>query len=805
MFKAQTRIIGIVTILFFFFALQAKGQGRQNVKGRVVELETQVSVPGALVKLMQRDSVKLKTSTDDKGYFEFKEIVPGKYTLNVTQTGFSLRTIDILVTSGKEVVLNIELEETISEITEVEVLAYKRGEVNNEMALVSSKSFSVEETERFAGSRGDPARMASNFAGVQGADDSRNDIVVRGNSPLGVIYRVEGVDIPNPNHFAISGSTGGPVSILNNKTMGNSDFFTGAFPAEYGNSISAVFDIKLRPGNSSKHEFTGQFGVLGTELMAEGPIDKERRSSYLAVYRYSTLSIFQAMGLSLGTDAVPKYQDYCFNLKFPTKKGGLWTVFSLGGNSGIDIMISDQKEVSNEFYGDDDRDQYFRTRMAVVGTSYSKTIKENTYLKFTLSANHEQQRAEHDFIIRHVDADSLWVVDSIYPLMRYVYNLNRYSTALSINHKFTKHHIIKFGFNFDFRTYDLLDSALEATHTRFVERWDYTGTGFQFQPYFQYKWKPSDKLAITAGVHSNYFSVSNSLSLIEPRAGLRYQVNAKHTLSLGGGLHSQTQPQYVYFYQLLDSTGKPYLHNKNMDMTRSWHAIAGHDWSIGAAFKIKTEIYYQYLFDIPVETSASAFSLNNMGSGFARFFPDTLMNTGTATNKGIELTIEKFFNQKFFVLFTASVFDAKYKGSDGIERNTDFNGRYAVNVLGGYEFKTGKKTTMSLGSKITSAGGRWYGYVDTAASNYFNELIYKSENYNTRQFRPYFRADLKINFRINGKKVSHEIALDLVNLLNTKNILNLSYAPNPLNPTADPIRENYQLGFLPIFYYKIDF
>lgn len=797
----------LCTIFFLATTVTVFAQGNQTIKGTVMELETQSTIPGAIVSIVGDSTKESRTTTNDDGFFKITNVTVGKKSIKITAIGFPDKIVDVEVTSGKEVVLKIELEESANEIAEVEIIAIKRGEVNNEMATVSARTFNVEETNRYAGSRGDPARMASNFAGVQGADDSRNDIVVRGNSPLGVIYRLEGVDVPNPNHFAISGSAGGPVSILNNKVLGNSDFFTSAFPAEYGNSNSAVFDLKLRPGNTEKHEFTFQFGFLGTELAAEGPINKEKRSSYLAVYRYSTLSIFKALGISIGTDAVPSYQDYCFNLRFPTKKGGLWSIYSMGGNSAIDIMISEQKDASStEFYGEGDRDQHFNANMALLGVSYAKTIKERTFLKWTVSGNHDMQKSQHNFIIRHIEpSDSTWVLDSIYPLLRYQFKTNRISTALSANHKISKNHTIKSGINFDYYMYNMQDSALNILHTDFTTRWDYVGSGFQVQPYVQYKWRPNDKFTMTLGIHANYFSVSKSLSPAEPRFGMKYKASDKHTLSVGAGLHSQTQPAYTYFYQIYDTAGKAIIHNRNMDLTKSIHAVVGHDWAVGATFRIKTEVYYQYLYNVPVEIKSSAFSLTNQGSGFARFFPDSLQNTGTGENMGIEFTLEKFFNKKFFMLITASIFDAKYKGSDGVERNTDFNGKYAVNLLGGYEFKTGKKTTMSLGSKITTAGGRWYGVVDTAASVLSNDLIYENATYNTKQFKAYFRLDFKINFKINAKRVTHEFALDLVNLLNTKNILNLSYAKNPLDPTAEPYRENYQLGFLPLFYYKIDF
>jgi len=793
--------------LLLFVALVINAQPVQTIRGKIMDKETHATLPGANVILIDDTTTFIGVSTDEDGNFRLENIKVGKHSLKISYIGYNDRIIDVTVTSAKEVILNIELEESAIAMDEFVITATKRGEVNNEMALVSSRTFDVSETERYAGSRGDPARMASNFAGVQGADDSRNDIVVRGNSPLGVLYRVEGFDIPNPNHFAVAGSTGGPVSILNNKILSNSDFFTSAFPSEYGNSTAAVFDLKLRNGNNEKHEFAGQLGFLGTELAAEGPLSKDHRASYLAVYRYSTLSIFQALGLNIGTDAVPKYQDVAFKLNFPTKKNGNFAVFAMGGKSAIDIMISEQEKPATDFYGDDDRDQHFQTRMGIGGVTYTKTVGDNTLMKTGVAMTHERQNSQHDYIIRHIDyADTSWVLDSLYPLQRYQFQINKISGNISFNTKLNKNHVIKYGVNAHQLSFSFQDSALTYDHSMFKDRWDYNGTGILAQAYIQWKWKPSEIFTVTTGLHNQYFSVSNSISIAEPRIGIKYALNEKQSINLGAGIHSQTQPYYTYFYQQYDSTSEQYImHNQKMDFTKSFHSVIGYDYAINATTRLKAETYFQYLYKVPVEVAPSAFSLSNMGSGFARFFPDKLQNTGTGTNMGVELTLEKFFNKSFFFLFTASLFDAKYKGSDGIERNTDYNGQYATNLLVGKEFKTGDKSTLSLGTKITVAGGKWYGYVDTAASNFQNELVFLDSAYNTRQFHPYFRADFKINFKINAKKVTHEFALDLVNVFGIKNILGLSYSPDPLNPTGDPIRENYQLGFLPLFYYRIDF
>src|SRR5690554_5231210 len=789
------------------------GQITQTLKGSVIDAELQFPLVGARLTLISTDSsVVLNSASDSYGLYYFNEVPIGKYSLVASYTSYLRTEQTVEINSGKESVVNVELHEDIMTAEEVRVVGRKQGEVNNEMATVSARQFSVEETNRYAGSRGDPARMASNFAGVQGADDSRNDIDVRGNSPIGLLWKVEGVDMPNPNHFATSGSTGGPVAILNNKILANSDFFMSAFPADYGNSISAVFDLKLRNGNTDRHEFTGQFGFLGTEVMAEGPISREKRSSYLVMARYSTLSIFQAMNIRIGTDAVPTYGDGAFKLNFPLKNGGHIGVFGIGGASTIDIMISEQKEFTEEAFGEGDRDQYFRTSMAIAGVTYKQPLSQKTFFRATVAQSYDNQNSHHNFLIRGVDTlysdgtpSYQFRTDSIYPLMGYVFETYKTSLYASVNHKFNKNHILRAGINLDGYYIAMNDTALDVTHSYFQQRFDYKGFSGMVQPFLQYKWKVNDKMDFTAGLHSQYFSLSNSWSYAEPRLGWQYNMNGGHILTAGAGMHSQSQPLYQYTYLQPDEVGDLKAINKNMDFIRSIHNAIGYQKNFKNALSVKGEVYYQYLYNIPVEITPTAFSMINQGAGFQRFYPTKLVNEGTGQNYGVEVTVQKHFDKSFFFLVTGSLFQAKYKGSDGIERDTDFNGNYAANALVGKEFKINAKSMISAGLKFTAAGGRRYGYVDVEQSEIQHELVYKDSLFNTRQFKDYFRLDLKITYRYNAKKVTHEIGLDLVNILNTKNILALSYAPSLTDPSKEPIAERYQLGFLPIFYYKIDF
>jgi hypothetical protein len=802
--------------------LGALAQPTQRVRGKVFDSETNYGLEFAKIILLKSDSIRLGIATTDSlGQFNFDGVIVGKHQLEVYVSSYETKLVTIEVNSGKECIVQIPMSERIIEKEEVIIRARKKGEVLNEMALISAQQFSVEETNRYPGSRMDPARMASNFAGVQGSDDSRNDIIVRGNSPLGVVYRVEGINIPNPSHFAISGSSGGPVSILNNKILGNSDFFMSAFPAEFGNSTSGVFDLKLRNGNNNQHEFTGQFGIFGTEMLAEGPLNKAKTATYLVMGRYSTLSIFQKFGIQIGTDAVPVYGDAAFKLNWLLKKGGQLSLWGMGGKSAINIEISKQTAYSKEFYGEGDRDQKFGTQMGVSGLTYKRSLNEKTFINATLSFSAEEQRSRHIYLHRSLQVngqDTLIRVDSSYNLMGYSFKTFKTGGYFAVNHKLSKKHLIKAGISLDLFNFNNIDSVLADINIRnqFITRWNYIGSAVMIQPFVQWKYKFSDQMELTAGIHAQYFSQGNRISPIEPRVGWKYKLQNNQAVFAGAGLHSQAQPYYTYSYAKHGGTTEQDMQNYNMAFTKSWHSGIGYEKSFKSNLNFKTEAYYQYLYNIPVTISPTAFSMVNSGSGFSRIFPDTtLVNEGIGYNYGIETTLQKYFDKSFFFLFSGSIYDSKYRGSDLIWRNTSYKGAnisdkidlsYVWNVLIGKEFSIGSKHTIGLGTKLTQAGGRRYGYVDLTQTNKLKEIIFKDSLFNDRVFPNYFRMDLKISWKMNAKNITHEIGLDLVNLLNTRNLLNLAYAP-PLDPAdhSEPIAEKTQLGFLPIFYYKADF
>ena len=797
----------------------------QTVKGRITDKESKTSLPGAIVRLASDSTFKLASQTDDEGYFRLENIPIGRRDFMISYIGYKTITIpDVTVSSGKEVVLTIELEEAIQETEEVVITNTDKSGTLNEMSTVSSRMFRVEETERYPGSRQDPARMAANFAGVQGSNDTRNDIVVRGNSPSALLWRLEEVDIPNPNHFSVAGSMGGPVSVINNKYLGASDFMTGAFPAMYGNANGGVFDVRMRNGNADKYENTFQFGLLGTELTSEGPLKRSSRASYLVTYRYSTLEMLQGLNINLGTNAVPKYQDAGFKINLPTKKAGTFSIWGIGGMSSIDIVVSKFKDFSeiNESYGEKNRDQYFRTSMGVVGLSHLYNVNKKTYIKTILAQNGNTTASHHDLVIRNSNGAPEEPYTNI---LQYDQKEARTTLAFYANTKLNARHSYKVGFFVSNIYNDLFDKVRivgtqDSTpdmvgNLNYKIRLNEVTTYQLVQPYLQWRFKMRENLVLSTGVYSQWLSLNNAF-VVEPRAGVRWEMKPRHSLSFGYGLHSQMQSTYIYFTRpdtlVQNGIKTPNVNkeeaNKNLGFSRSQHFVLGYDFNVNKEFRIKLETYYQNLWNIPVYAIPSGVSLVNQGATFTRFFPlYSMENKGTGQNYGIELTVEKFFSKHYFFLWSTSLFDSKYTGSNGKTYDTDFNGNYVTNLLAGLEYGLGKskKNTLSFGTKLTYAGGRRYSPADVAASSKIYELVPLESGINSLQFPNYFRFDFRIAYKVNNKKVTHEIALDLVNVLNTKNVLALSFSPDPKNPTADPLRKNYQLGRLPLFYYKIDF
>lgn len=781
------------TLLLLTFFLDAYSQqATQTIRGTIVDKQSQLPLIGAKIIIVNSEPTK-GAITDAQGKFTISEVVPGRYDLKAEMIGYKEITLaNIIVTTGKEIVLEVALEEKVTAISEVSVKA-KRNTMNNTLTTVSGRAFTMEEVNRYAGGRSDPARMAANFAGVSSPDDSRNDLIIRGNSPIGVLYRIEGLNIPNPNHFSTVGTTGGPVSAINTNLLRNSDFMTSAFPAEYGNANAGIFDLGLRNGNAEKREHTFQIGALtGLELNTEGPIRKEKGSSYLLGYRYAFTGVAQAIGLPIGTAATPFYQDLTFKINGGMTKLGRFTLFGMGGKSHIDFLHTELD--STDLFADPSKDSYFTSDIALLGLKHFIRVNDKAYFNTVIGGTY----AGSNYLQDSISVSNLAARTIENKTTRVNYSLNT-----SFNSKINTHLFLKAGVLAELLYVDLYYRNRENT-ADWIQIWDQVNQTALIQGYVHAKYSVNDQLTLNLGLHAQYLALNSSNSL-EPRVGIKYLLTKNSTINLGYGMHSQMQPSDLYFYQYPDANGQLQLTNKNLEFTRSQHFVLGYELAFFKDWRFKAELYYQHLYNVPIERFSSSFSMLNAGASFYPTENGDLINEGKGRNYGLEVTIEKSFSKGYYALITGSFYESKYTGSDGVERNTAFNGKFVYNVLAGKEVKVGKakRHALTFDVKMTHAGGRFYTPVDLVSSQLAQQQILMSDDFAfSKRYSNFFRLDVKVGFTLNSAKykLAQSLIFDIQNITNNKNIFAERY-----NPINNSINTAYQIGFFPNFVYKIQF
>ncbi len=759
---------------------------RQTVKGIVLDKKIQEPLPGTTIRIETGDTM-LQVITDTTGRFRIEQVPIGRHSIVAIRLGYKvlIRT-DIAVQSGKETDITMEMEEQLIASQEV-VVSGKSEQVKplNPFAVNSARSFSVEETQRYAAAANDPARMASAYAGVAVPGDDNNTIVIRGNAPNGLLWRLEGIDIPNPNHFSNAGSTGGAISVLSAQVLGESDFFTGAFPAEYGNALSGVFDLKLRKGNTERQEYTFQAGLLGLEAAMEGPLHAGRqKGSFLFNYRFSSLYLLSKMGIEIG-DVKTKFQDFSFNTWVAAGKFGELSFFCIAGISAEKLPGQPDSVVWRR-RPDQRFNSLFRADMGVLGLSHHK-IWGNTHWKQVLawSGGNNIDRFE-----RYRDDYTLQPISIVEHRQKRL----TYSSVLS--HKFSVRHFIRGGFYATSHHVQLAQSIFNPVIDRSVETINWKGETATLDAFFQWQYRPIDQLTFNTGIHT-FFLLLNGKQSIEPRASVKYTFKSGQSLGFSYGLHAQMQPIGVYFSE--DSTGMRL--NPNLDLTKSQHFVASYHLKLDRFWQLKTELYYQGLYQVPVSaTFENSYSILNEIDGFPGA---ALINAGRGHNYGLECSLEHPLATGFYLLFSASLYQSKYHGSDGKWRNTRYNGNLLGNFVCGKEWNRKRKNrqrSIALNLKVTYFGGLREAPVDVAASGQIGFTVRDYDHDFEFQLPAYFRIDP--GFRIK-RHYAHATATFFIDIQNATNRLNVrSSFYHPLSKAVD---FNYQEGLIPIIGYKMEF
>ncbi|MEL6923955.1 MAG: TonB-dependent receptor, partial [Bacteroidota bacterium] len=709
-----------------------------------------------------------------------------RHQLQVQFLGFeTLIVSELLVESGKENVQEILLTEGSEALSEVVV----KGDRSTYKTHIPSsiETITVEETLRFPATFYDPARLATTFAGVASANDQANNIVVRGNSPNSLKWRLEGVEIVNPNHTSNAGTfsdrptqAGGGVNILSSQLLGTSSFLTGAYPAEYGNALGGILDMNLRRGNDEQHEFVAQVGLIGLELAAEGPFSKNSDASYLINYRYSTIGLLSAMGVPLGDEEI-NFQDLAFNVNVPTAGGGRFTIFGMGGASE-NTFEADRDSSNWEFYKDR-FDIRFRSRMGALGATLTQPMGEATVWRTALAASalrttRVAERLNNSLTPELIDDDGI--------------TQRKYSLSSYIQHKFSKRSRLNVGVMLTSLS-DELDYQTEGLGQ--VVAGD--DGGLLLEPSVRWQYQLSNRVELNLGARYLYYGF-NGTSSFEPRASLAYQLNSQQRLSFSYGLLGQLQLPQIYFTQVGGE-----LVNKDLGFTKSHQFVLAWQHQLRKQGRIKAELYYQSLFDVPVlANGSSSFSALNVLDDFVF---EALANEGTGRNYGVELSWQKYLTDDFYFLANGTFYESKYTGSDGVERDTRFNGNYIFNATAGKEWKwdkTEKNRGVILGvnARLAYLGGFRDTPIDEAASRAAQRTVFLTDEAFSVQLDDFFKMDLRVYWKRNKRNRNTMLALDIQNATNAQNIAYSFY-----DPLQSAVVEKFQLGLIPILSYRVEF
>lgn len=769
-------------LIFFLFGTVALSKAQtiqQTIRGQVFDKISKKTLTGATVTVL---STSLGNTTDDKGHFRIANVSPGRYTLKISFLGYEETQIpEVVVNAGKEVVLEVGLQESVLNLLEVNILPERSGLINP----VSNRTFTIEEVQRFPGNYNDPARLVTSYPGVANTNDQANNLTIRGNSPNGMLWRLEGVDIVNPNHLSNAGTVsdrpmqnGGGVNILSMQLLGNSQFLTGAFQPGYGNALAGVMDMRLRKGNNEHAEFTTQASLIGIDLAAEGPLSKHKNASFLVNYRYSFTGLLGLMGIKFGDEDIA-FQDLSFNFSLPTKNAGNFTVFGFGGTSRN--VFEAQRDKSKWQFEKDRFDIEYRSRMGAGGLTHELSLGKRAYLRTVaaLSMREDKRTAqeldENLKPILGVQGDDL--------------TYRKLSLSSTFIQKWSRRQQINIGLQ---ATQN--DDEIKA-YSSTLSTANGVSDGWLLQPFITWKSALSERLNLQLGLHALRYTFNQTQSL-EPRASLHWQTTDRSSLTFAYGLHSQLQGVGTY-----QTRGGLFKNNENLGFSKAHHYVMSYSQLIGESVKIKAETYYQSLFNIPVSaTRSSSFSILNQLEGYVS---EALVNSGTGHNKGLELSVEQFLNNKYYYLVAASVYDSKYKGSDGILRNTRFNGNYQLSATGGKEImllKKGKNRVLGINLRTIWQGGFRDTPIDAAASKLLGRTVYKENEAFTTKLADYYRFDLRVSFKKHKPHYTRTWAIDIQNLTSHQNVAYQYY-----DVQQEKILTKTQLGIIPILSYRVEF
>jgi len=789
--KKWTRTLLIPVFTFLLFCGYGKAQA---LRGTIRDVDNGAFITGATVVLRfnKAGTAPISLATNPRGEFLFEKVRVGYYALEVSAQGYENQIIqEINIVSGKEQILEVMLRRSAAQLSEVTISATQPG--RRPLLPLGEIPLTRDQTARFPAMFFDPARLATAYPGVAQMDDGTNILSIRGNSPSAVRWRLEGVDIVNPNHLPNAGTfsdrpaaASGGILMFSAQLLDNSSLLTGPMPAGYGDALGGVMDMNLRRGNNRRHEFTAQAGLVGMDLAAEGPLgsqksntDDQSAASYLVNYRYSTVGLLGQLGVSFGDEQI-NFQDISFNLNYQGKRGGRWSVFGLGGKS--ENIFKHKTDTAEIKYYKDFFDIDFESKTGVLGVSNWFPLGKKAWIKTSVAFS--EQSSE-----RNARTSSFAFRDSYDQVKE-----SKKSGSITYSQRLSRKYRLTGGVFGTFQKFQA--DAVVNNFGQDPASHDY----LLAQPWTQLSWNSrNQKNTSSLGVHTVFFKVGSdpygkgSFS-VEPRFIFSRKLAEKHRLSFAAGMYSQVPSAWLlsrYQYELL----------------RSQKVELAYAFEFAPFWQLKTAIYRQWINNSPYFLNENLGLLNDsefrLGNNFASY------NTALGANQGVEATVERVLSNGWFLLGTASLYDSKFTKTSSPSKTdwlpTRWDLGHLVNLTFGKEWqrekRPGKERTIGLNARGVWTGGVREAEIDKMVSEQEGATVINKRIGYSKQYPDYFRIDLRVYWRKNlGNRRNSTFALDLQNLTNKQNLAYHFY-----DPYTRKIENKYQLGTIPNFSWRLEF
>jgi len=768
-FFRKINMYRIIFISLLFFSSGLSSQDKGSVFGSVTDKETGSPVKEAIVEVLNTD---FKAATNTEGKFEFRNIPLGNYEIKVSALGYeSYIRADVVVLSSRPT--NVDIELLVSNIT-TDVIDVE-GKYFQRSTDVSTSSYNLdfEEIRRSPGAVEDISRMVQIMPGVSPANDQRNDLIVRGGSPAENLTMIDGIEIPNVNHYPTQGSTSGPIGMINVKFINDVNFSTGGFSARYGDKLSSVMDIKFREGYRKRFLSDINLSTAGFGGLFEGPLFTQKGSFMLSV-RKSYLNLIKG---AIRLAAVPDYWDFNLKTVYDLSKN---TKLSFVGVGGIDKISfeAESPEISDDNpYGKAKGDQQQFTAgfnlKSLFKNGYVQTVLANSS-GFTTIENRDIRTDEMKFSYDSYESD-FNVKSEIF------YQLNsRNNLIFGIGGRY-----IKFKNN----TFYIADTTafgdpIPETNVNVKDNF-YKAFGS-----LQYTLKILDnKVIINTGGRVDHFSGINNSTVFSPRFGINYSFLPTTTLSVSTGIYHQS-PDYLWI------TADP--KNDELKFMQAIHYVAGIEHLFSPELRLSVEGYYKEYKNYPVSVLVPSYVLI---SGGTENGPNLLLgqavSEGKGFSKGIDVSLhKKLTGNGFYGMLNYSLAESRVTGLKGGENPGSFDYRHNFTIIAGYQITN----DWLIGVKFRYTTGRPYTPFNIAASTYAGRGISDFDNFNGSRFKDYNRLDIRVDKKRNFKGWSIVSYIELQNIFNKENVY--QYFWNEYKNEEGTI---YQWKFLPVGGFSIQF